>query len=166
MKILTVEDSVYELDVLPEQVEDVRFSILDNSDPTSADYFYLPLIYLEGFTSPALVLRIGENTVKMPMDWKILIAEPDCGEMEVVPLTSLNDRGFKAFLYNPRSSYRPEYGDIEIVDVYHDIKWYFPKLKPGNMLAIPLENKPKPKCAYFVKDISKQCEIVDINKAW
>jgi len=165
MKILTVEDTVYELDVLPEQVDDVQFAVLDNSDPTAVDYFFLPLIYLEGFTSPALVLKIGEHTVKMPMDWKILIAEPDCGEMEVIPLTSLNDRGFKTFVYNPRSSYRPEYADVEIIDVYNDVSWYAPKLKNGQILAVPLSSDNSPECVYFVKDISRHCEIVDINQA-
>ena len=41
------------------------------------------------------------------------------------------------------------------------MKWYFPKLKNGHMLAVPLEDGPNPKCAYFVKDISRQSEMID-----
>ena len=46
------------------------------------------------------------------------------------------------------------------------IKWYFPKIKSGQLLAVPLSNGPKPTCAYFVKDISRQCEQVDYGSGW
>jgi len=52
------------------------------------------------------------------------------------------------------------------VDVYQDVTWYVPKLKNGQMLAVPVESKDNPRCVYFVKDISRNCEIVDYNKAW
>ena len=166
MKILTLENRTYELDVLPEEIDDLRFSILDNSDTSDTDYFFIPLIFLESFNSPALVLRIGENTIKMPLDWKILIGEPDLGDLEVLPLTSINDRGFKAFQFNPISSFRPSFLGIEILDVYNDVSWYAPKLKNGQILCVPLTNDPEPDCVYFVKDISRNCEIVDYNQAW
>jgi hypothetical protein len=166
MKILTLDNTAYDLDTLPEEVDDLRFAILDNSDPSDPDYHYIPLIFLESFNSPALVLRIGEQRIKMPIDWQILIGEPDLGDLEMLPLTSINDRGFKAFQFNPLTSFRPSFLDIEIVDVYHDVAWYAPKLKNGQMLCIPLNNDDKPDCVYFVKDISRNCEVVDYNKAW
>jgi hypothetical protein len=166
MRILTLNDQSYDLDTLPDEVDDMRFAIFDNSDPANPDYFYIPLIFLESFNSPALVLQIGEYTVKMPMDWRILIGEPDSGDLEVVPLTSLNDRGFKAFEFNPLSSFRPSFQPIEIVDVYHDVTWYTPKLKNGQMLAVPLDDSERPACVYFIRDISRNCEVVDYNKAW
>jgi hypothetical protein len=81
MQILTLDNLAYDLDTLPEEVDDMRFSILDNSDPSNPDYHYIPLIFLESFNSPALVLQIGENTIKMPMDWRILICEAECGDL-------------------------------------------------------------------------------------
>ena len=166
MRILTLDNTHYELDHLPEEVEDMRFAILDNSMPTDPDYYYIPLIFLESFTSPALVLRIGEHIIKMPMDWQILIGEPDVGDLEVLPLTSINDRGFRVFQFNPLSSFRPSFPDIEIIDVYQEVTWYSPKLKNGQMLCVPITNDDNPECVYFVKDISRNCEIVDYNKAW
>lgn len=166
MRILTLENTVYDLDTLPEEVDDMRFAVLDNSDPSNPDYHFIPLIFLESFNSPALVLRIGEYRIRMPVDWQILIGEPDLGDLEMLPLTSINDRGFTVFQFNPRSSFRPSYLDIEIVDVYHDVTWYAPKLKNGQMLAVPLGDEPDPPCVYFVKDISRNCEIVDYNRAW
>ena len=143
MRILTLDNVAYEINEIPDEINDLRFAVLDNSDPRNPDYFYIPLIFLESFNSPALVLRIGEHVIKMPVDWQVLIGEPDVGDLEVIPLTSINDRG------------------------YQDVKWYFPKLRPGQLLAIPLEtNVQKPRCAYFVKEISRQSEIVDYGKCW
>jgi hypothetical protein len=34
------------------------------------------------------------------------------------------------------------------------------------MLAVPLNDDAAPDCIYFVKDVSRNCEIVDYNKAW
>ena len=102
----------------------------------------------------------------MPVDWQLLIGEPEMGDLEVVPLTSINDRGFKAFCFNPLSSFRAEFEDVEIVDIYQDVKWYFPKLRPGQMLAIPIDETAKPRCVYFVKDVSRQSEVVDYGNLW
>ena len=166
MRILTLDNIHYDLDHLPEEVDDMRFAILDNSNPQEPDYHFIPLIFLESFNAPALVLRIGENTIQMPMDWQILIGEPEVGDLEVLPLTSINDRGFKVFQFNPLTSFRPSFPDIEILDVYHEVSWYAPKLKNGQLLSVPLNNDPDPDCVYFVKDISRNCEIVDYNKSW
>lgn len=166
MKVLLLENRSFDLDQLPDQVRDLRFAVLDNSNPENPDHFFIPLIFLESFSAPALVLRIGQSIVKMPLDWQILIGEPDLGDLEFLPLSSINDRGFTVFEYNPLTAFSPSYPDIEIIDVYQDVTWYTPKLKNGQILCIPIEDKEQPKCVYVVKDISRTCEIVDINKAW
>jgi hypothetical protein len=166
MRILTLDNVHYDLDQLPDEVDDMRFAILDNSDPQNPDYHYIPLIFLESFNAPALVLQIGKNRIKMPIDWQILIGEPEIGDLEMLPLTSVNDRGFRAFEFNPLSSFRPSFPQIEIIDVYHEVAWYAPKLKNGQMLCVPITDGVKPECVYFVKDISRNCEIVDYQKAW
>lgn len=166
MRILTLDNHCYDLDHLPEEVGDMRFAVLDNSDPKDPDYQYIPLIFLESFNSPALVLRVGNSVIKMPMDWQVLIGEPEVGDLEMLPLTSINDRGFKVFEFNPLSSFRPSFPEIEIIDIYHEVTWYSPKLKNGQMLCVPINDDEKPMCIYFVKDISRNCEIVDYNRAW
>lgn len=166
MRILTLDNKSYPMNDIPDEVDDLRFCVLDNSDPKDPDYFFIPLIFLESFNSPALVLNINGNMIKMPIDWQLLIGEPDLGDLEVVPLTSINDRGFSAFAFNPLSSFKPSFYNVEIADIFQDVKWYFPKLKPGQMLAIPLTEGDKPECVYFVKDISRQSEVLDYRKAW
>jgi len=167
MQILTLENEVFYLNNLPDEIDDdLRFAVLDNSDPQNPDYMFIPLIFLESFTGPAVVLRIGQHELTMPLDWCTIVGDPEGPDMEVLPLTSLNDRGFKTFTFNPRSSFRPEFLSIDIVDVYQDVKWYFPKMRPGQLLCTPLESGPKPRCAYFVKEISRQSEIVDYTRCW
>jgi hypothetical protein len=166
MRILTLDNCAYDLNSLPEEIDDMRFAVLDNSDSDNPDYHYIPLIFLESFNAPALVLQIGRHRIKMPVDWQILIGEPDLGDLEMLPLTSINDRGFKVFEFNPLKSFMPTFLNVEIVDVYHEVTWFAPKLKNGQMLAVPLTDEPNPPCVYFVKDISRNCEVVNYTKAW
>lgn len=166
MRILTLDNTCFNLENLPETIEeDLRFSVLDNSNPKEPDFFFMPLIFLESFTAPAMVLSIGGKEIIMPIDWSVAVGCKESGnDLEILPLTSLNDRGFEAFLFNPLSSFKMEFGTLEIVNFYTDVKWYFPKTKPGQLLAIPITEGERPLCAYFTKDISKQCEVIDYSK--
>lgn len=167
MKILTLENRAYTLERIPEYVDEkLRFAVLDNSNPEDPDYFFIPLIFLESFNAPAAVLQIGKYKIKMPLDWKMVIGEAEQGELNVLPITNLNDRGFEAFLFNPLSSSKPEFAEVDIVDIYQEVKWYFPKIKTGQILSVPLSGGPEPRCAYFVKDISRQCETIDYGSVW
>lgn len=164
--ILTLENIPFDLNNLPDEVDDnMRFAVLDNSTPSEPDFFFQPLVFLESFNSPAMVLRIGNDEVTMPIDWSIAVGDSQSSsDIEILPLTSLNDRGFEALCFNPLSSFRVEFKPIEIVNFYNDVKWYFPKMRNGQLLAVPLEDKHNPLCAYFVKDINRQSEIIDFGK--
>lgn len=166
MNILTLDNITFSLNNLPDEVDDsTRFAVLDNSDPKDPDFYFVPLIFLESFNSPAMVLKIGEDEIAMPIDWCIAVGDSATGnDLEVLPLTSLNDRGFEALIYNPLSSFRLEFQRIEIVNFYNDVKWYFPKMKNGQLLAVPTHYGEKPRCAYFVKEISRQSEIIYLDK--
>jgi hypothetical protein len=167
MNILTVENQTYDLDRLPNEIStDIRYSVLDYSDPKDVDYMFIPLVFLESFSSPAAVLRIGEKEINMPLDWSVIIGEPDHGEPEIISLMSLNDRGFKAFTFNPVTGYKAEWEPIEIVNIYQEVKWYVPKLKFGHILSVPLAKKDNPCCAFFLKESNKVPEVLDLNNIW
>jgi hypothetical protein len=166
MKILTLENTPYDLETLPDEIDDLQFAILDNSTPANVDYHFIPLIFLESFSSPALVLKIGDKKIKMPVDWQILIGEQEHGDLETLPLSSLNDRGFHAFSFNPLSSYSPGFLSIEILDIYPDVTWYAPRLRNGQFLCVPIDDGKNPRCIYFVKDISRNCEVVDYSQIY
>lgn len=166
MRILTLENECFLLDKLPDEIdEDIRFAVLDNSDPKEPDFFYIPLIFLESFNSPAMVIKIAGQEITMPVDWSIAVGCSESGnDLEILPLTSLNNRGFEAFLYNPLTSFKADFADIEIVNFYNDVKWYFPKMRNGQLLSVPIREGKNPLCAYFVKDISRQCEVIEYDK--
>jgi len=167
MRIHTLDDNrSYNLDSLPEEIDDLRFTILDNSNPKEPDYFYIPLIFLESFASPSLVLKIGKHVIKMPLDWHVLIGEEELGDLEAMQLTSINDRDFKVFEFNSLSSTRAEFLPIEVVDIYNEVQWYSPKLKNGQYLAVPLSDEPGAPVVYFISAVSRNCEVVDYSKAW
>lgn len=166
MKILTLNNRSYDLNELPDEVDDdLRFSVLDNSTPNDPDFFFMPLVFLESFNSPAILLKVGDYEVQMPLDWCMLVGDKECGlDPEALPMTSLNERGFDAFVFNPIGGFRAEYYSIEIINIFQDVKWYFPKMKNGQLLTVPLHDGENPPCAYFVKEVSRQNEIVLLNK--
>lgn len=159
MKILTVENQTYDLDTIPDEIDDIRYCVLDATDKNEVDFFWLPLIFLESFHAPSICLSIGNYSIQMPMDWSIMICDDEFSAVEVIPLSSLNNRGFKAVTLNPLQSNSLAGLDISITNIFQDVKWYFPKLKNGHMLAIPLEDKQNPRCAYFVKEVNKVCDL-------
>ena len=166
MQILTLDNETFSLNNLPDEVgENSRFSILDNSNPLDPDFYFIPLIFLESFNAPAMVLKIGDHEISMPLDWCIAVGDStSSANIEIIPLTSLNDRGFEAMIYNPLSSYRIEFKPIEIINFYNDVKWYFPKMKNGQLLTTPLHMGEQPECAYFVKEVSRQSEIIHLDR--
>lgn len=158
MKILDTNNTPYDLDTIPEEIDDIRYCVLDAADRNEVDFYFLPLVFLESFHAPAICLQIGNYELQMPMDWSIMICDSEFTALEIVPLVSLNNRGFRALCTNPMTG-KLENEEIHITGVYQDVKWHFPKLKHGHILAIPLENKASPRCAYFVKDANKTCEL-------
>ena len=164
MKILTIENDTYDIDCVPDEIDDIRYCVLDGGDPEWVDFFFLPLIFLESFYAPAICLQIGEYKIQMPMDWSVLLCDEELDGIEVIPLASLNNRGFRVLAMNPFTSKIPGSEEVSITNVYQDVKWFFPKLKNGHLLAVPLESGENPKCAFFVKDANKvkDIEVADL----
>lgn len=161
MQLLTLDNKAYMLDRVPDHVsEDMRFAVLDNSDPANPDFFFIPLIYLESFSAPSAVLQIGENKIQMPLDWHILLGDPECGDLEIVPLTSLNDRLFHAFCFNPVSDSMPTYSEVRIVNIYNEVEWFFPRTKSNQLISVPVSSNDTPACAYFIKEINRNTDTV------
>lgn len=166
MRILTTDNSCIDLNTLPETLEeDVRFSVLDNSDVTYPDFFFEPLMFLETFNSPAAVLSIGGTEVIIPLNWKISIGDSDTGnDLEVLPITSVYKRQFEAFSYNPINGFRPHFNKIELVNIFNDIKWFFPKMKNNQLLSFPLTTNNSPLCIFITSEISKTSEKINFTE--
>jgi hypothetical protein len=149
---------------IPDVIDEMNYCVLDYSDHKNVDYMFIPFLYLESFNEPAVDLRIGKYRVQMPMSWSLIIGDKNSGDLEMISLKQINDRDFNAFAMNPLSGYMPEFLDIEIINVFPDVKWYFPKLKYGHIMAIPLQLGDKPNCVYFTKETHKLPESLDITQ--
>jgi hypothetical protein len=172
MLILNEYNTPVDLNLIPNQV-DMNFWVFDNS-ANAKDYFCVPLIMLESFYSPTIKLRLTMDNsrhnptnffLNVPSDYQILIGEPTHGDLEINPITSLSGRHFKAYSLNPMSSFRPEYLHIEVEDVLPTIKWFMPKIKTGQIIAIPLTSEYKSNCVYIVRDMPKSLEIIKLGDA-
>lgn len=164
MRILTNHNQPYNLNQVPDQIEDIRFCVLDYSDQSDVDYYFIPLIFLESFNSPCVDIKIGNANIQMPLDWSVIIGDINSGDLEIMPLVYLNDKDFDVFTYNPINGYMPKFSKFQVINIWPDVKWYFPKLKNSNFLAVPLEDRESPLCAFFIKDIGKVSETIDIRK--
>ena len=80
MKVLTVENEAYDLDFVPDEIQDIRYCVLDYSDKDNADYIFVPLVFLESFSCPAAVLKIGKSRTNLSIliSQSNSIFQPDC----------------------------------------------------------------------------------------
>lgn len=164
MRVLTNENKAFDLNQLPEKVDDLRYCVLDYSDSTAIDYYWYPLIFLDIFSSPCADIKIGPYNIQMPLDWSIVVGDKHLGDLEIMRLIDLNDKDFDAFAINPIKGFMPDFFNIEIVNVFADVKWYFPRLKNGHILALPLTNGDNPMCVFFVKEVGKLPDTLDIRQ--
>lgn len=165
MIILDVNNRPFNLNHMADSEEDIRYSVLDNTDMDNPDFYFIPLLFLESFNSSAMVLQIGDHEVTVPLDWSIAVGDTHSGcDVEVMPLSSLIARDFEAFCYNPINSFRVEFKPLQIVNIYNDVRWHIPKLKPNHLLSVPISNEPSPLCAFFIKDCTRQREVIDLSK--
>mgnify|MGYP000403623192 CR=1 FL=1 len=122
MKILKTDNTPFNLDKVPETGDDIQYCVLDTNNNKNIDFFFIPLIFMETFNAPSMVMEVGEHTIQMPIDWSVMVIEKELGQCEMVPLTSINDRGFEAFVYNPFSGYTHDFKEVKIVNVFHKKK--------------------------------------------
>jgi hypothetical protein len=115
MKILTPENRAFYMNDIPDEVDDLRYCVLDYSNQQDVDFFFIPLIFLDNFPRPAADLQLGPYRLQVPLDWSIVIVDKMSGMMEILELKNINDREFTAFGLNPINGYMPHFLDINIV---------------------------------------------------
>ena len=72
MKILTVDNETYDLDEIPETVDDLRYGILDYSNQQNIDYYFIPLVFLEMKEITLLLLSYNGAPLKPPVSFLFL----------------------------------------------------------------------------------------------
>lgn len=166
MQILTLPNTPFPLNTLPDYVDkNIRYAILDNCNPHEPDFFFPPLVLLESFNSPAIVLKIGNDIIELPIDWCLVIGDSSASaHMEVLPLSSLTDAGFNAFVFNPVSSFRMDFIPINIIGFKNDAVWFLPKLKQNHLMAVPLTSASESLCIYIAKSVTRVAELIHLDK--
>ena len=172
MYILKPENETEDLDLISIQIDndyDIPHKYCSLSVNNEIDFYFPDLLLIESFSGPAIVLDIGGFKIPVPClespnDYKIAIGEGHLSDLELISIEDLNGRDFSAFVYNPLSSFRPEFKTIEIVDTYKDLKWFMPRLSTNHILCVPLRAGPKPPCIYLAPSIScKRIDLIPIN---
>lgn len=164
MYILTPENKRFSMNNIPNEIDDIQYGVLDYSNQNDIDYYFIPLIFLDNFPRPAADIQLGPHRIQMPLDWSIVICDKHSGTVELIELKNINDREFDAWAFNPINGYMPSFLPITIMNIFPDVDWYVPKLKYGHILVVPLDDGPSPTCVYFVKDINRLPEALDITK--
>ena len=149
MRVLTIDNSTFDIDEIPDLVDDIRFCVLEIMAADDIDYFFKPLLFLESFNDLKVELRIGPHRTYIPSKWSIVCGDREFGELEVLPVKQLNDREFDAFVFNPIKGFRPTFEELEMVNILPETKWYLPKLKYGQLLCLPLTITNNPPCVYI-----------------
>ena len=88
------------------------------------------------------------------MDWSIAITDEDLSGIEVIPLTSLNNRGFLTATLNPLGRKLIECEEVKITNIQSRCKVVLFQIKKRTHVGCILENKSI-KCAFFVKEANK-----------
>ena len=166
MRLLLSDNTVFDMNTLPEEIDDLHFCVLDYSDTSDVDFYWIPLIFLDVFPRPSADLQIGRYRIQLPLDWSIVIADKDFGYMEILELKDLRDRPLDAMIFNPITAFMPDFGEITQINMFPDITWNVPKLKYGHILVVPLVQTANPPCILCVKDIHRLPESLDITKVF
>jgi len=162
VRVLQPDNTSFNMVTLADQ--DLRFCVLDYTNPADVDFYFVPLVFLDVFSRPSADLQIGPYRIQMPLDWSIVIGDKNLGMLEVIELKQLNARDFEAFAFNPIRGFAPEFHQIDIVNVFPDVAWTMPKLRSGHLLPIPLHEGPNPPCVMFVRETNRLPDSLDISK--
>lgn len=162
MNILLPENRSFNTAKIAEE-SDHYYCVLDYSNLDEIDYQFLPLVFIEDFPKAAAELKIGGHLMQVPLSWSILIGEKEFGDLELMPIMGFHGRDFNAFTYNPCIGYMPKYLEIEIINIYQEVKWCVPSMKPDHLLAVPIVIGENPLCAFFAEPKNKFPDEIDIR---
>lgn len=149
MRVLTIDNSTFDIDEIPDLVDDIRFCVLEVMAADDVDYFFKPLLFLESFNDLKVELKIGPYRTYIPSKWSIVCGDKEFKEVEVLPVKQINDRDFEAFVFNPIRGFRPTFDELEVINILPETKWFLPKLKFGQLLCLPLVMTNNPPCIYI-----------------
>ena len=166
MLLLTTDNIPYECELALSQNDNINFMVLDYSNSNDADFFSNKLLFLERFTNSVITLQIGNAIVNVPGEWYIAIGESEIGDVELIPISSIINRGFSAFAFNPINGFMPSFVPIDVINILPDGDFIVPKLESNTLLAIPFTSDKKPLCFYIGPDVPKSLDLINYSNLW
>lgn len=163
MNILLPENRSFNTAQIPDSPSELYYCVLDYSNLDDIDYQFLPMVFVEDFAKASAELRIGGEIIQVPLSWSILIGEQEFGEIELMPIMGFHGRDFDAFVFNPCSGFMPDYQPIEIINIYQEVRWCVPSMKPEHLLVVPTSMRKNPSCVFFSDAKSKFPDEIDIK---
>lgn len=163
MLVLTPENMPFDMASVGEYQPEELYCSLNLSNLEDTDYFFKHILSTVTFTAMTAELKIGEMVTQVPINWQILLGDEETGMMEMSTIEDLLAMKHQptAFVYNPINSLYPRFLPVKVNAIYTvNVKWQVPMLSKSHLLAIPLECKEKPLCAFFADENDKFPEFV------
>lgn len=164
VKLLTPENTISDLNIVNENTDNT-FSILDCNNK---DWFFQKFFMFQEFISPTMSLKIDNKyLIELPLNWQVLTADPDSGELAITNLEQLTMFEHYAFCINPLNSFFPTYHTIEVVNIYsQQTTWFVPRLLKKHLLGVVFNSADKintnPMCIYVSDSSDKINDIFHI----
>lgn len=111
-----------------------HFWVLDLS---IMDYTLSPLLILEEVVSPSIEIMINNFRFILPANWNVLVADEDTTQLDVVEVSELPGKEFRALVYGP-SKLIAEMLPIRVTNYFPNYKNVGPNLNKHQMLCHPI----------------------------
>lgn len=106
-------------------------------DLTIMDYTLAPLLVFEEVICPTILLTIRGFSFKLPANWNILVTDEETFQLDVVEISELAGKEFKALVYGMDMSMMA-LEKITVSDYYIDYQNIGPSLNKYQMLCHPI----------------------------
>ncbi len=106
-------------------------------DLTMMDYTLAPLLIFEEVICPTISLSIRGFNFNLPANWNILVTDEETLQLDVVEVSELAGKEFRAMVYGMNMSI-VELGKITVNDYFPDFRNIGPSLSKYQMLCHPI----------------------------
>lgn len=101
------------------------------------DYTLAPLLIFEEVICPTISISIRGFSFELPANWNILVTDEETMQLDVVEVSELAGKEFKALIYGMNMSI-PELGTIMVNDYFPNFQNIGPSLNKYQMLCHPI----------------------------
>lgn len=106
-------------------------------DLTIMDYTLAPLLVFEEVVCPTILLSINGFSFELPANWNILVTDDETHQLDVVEISELAGKEFKALVYG-MDMHMPALESVVVSDYYPDYRNIGPSLNKYQMLCHPI----------------------------